>query len=182
MIRYAVCLLSAALIPMALQAQNANPTVTEMKAAYTSVKSNILKAADKVSEADYAFKASPDIRTLGELFQHIAQAQVNYCGRVTGNAKAPDFGSKSKGDVVTALKASFDVCDAGWEALTDANASEMTGQGRGALSKYGALLRNLIHDNEEYGYISVYLRIKGITPPSSEGAPAGAARGGRGGI
>lgn len=174
--------LSAAVFSLALSsslsAQSANPTVTEMKAAYTSVKNNLLKAAEKVPEADYAFKAAPDIRTLGELFQHVAQAQVNYCGRVSGKTTPPDFGSKSKADIVNALKASFDNCDAGWDALTEANATEMTGQGRGALSKYGALLRNLIHDNEEYGYISVYLRIKGIVPPSSEGGGMG--RGGRG--
>lgn len=177
MIRSAACLLSASLFVVALSAQTPNPTVTEMKAAYTSVKNNLLKAADKVPEADYAFKASPDIRSLGGLFEHIAQAQVNYCGRVTGKAKAPEFASHSKAEVVTALKASFDVCDAGWDALTDANSSEMTGQGRGALSKFGALLRNVIHDNEEYGYISVYLRLKGIVPPSSDTA----GRGGRGG-
>lgn len=176
--RYALGLLSTTLLCSALHAQTPNPTVTEMKAAYTAIKNNLIKAAEKVPEADYSFKASPDIRTLGELFQHVAQAQVNYCGRVSGKTTPPDFGGKSKAEIVTALKASFDNCDAGWDALTEANASEMTGQGRGALSKYGALLRNLIHDNEEYGYISVYLRIRGIVPPSSEGAPAG--RGGRG--
>jgi len=25
------------------------------------------------------------------------------------------------------------------------------------------------HDNEEYGYLAVHLRLKGIVPPSSEG-------------
>ena len=33
---------------------------------------------------------------------------------------------------------------------------EMTGPGRGALCKLGALIRNVIHDDEEYGYMSVY--------------------------
>ncbi len=178
MSRSALCLLSACLVSGALRAQTPNPFMTEMKAAYTAVKTNLIKAAEKTPEDVYAFKASPDIRTLGELYQHIAQAQVNYCGRVNGVTKAPDFGSKSKAEIVTALKASFDVCDAGWDALTDANAMDLTGQGRGALTKFGALVRNVIHDNEEYGYLSVYLRIKGIVPPSSE-APA--ARGGRGG-
>ncbi len=178
MFRTAFCLLSASLVSIALHAQtpNPNPTVTEMKAAYTAIKNNLLKAADKVPEADYAFKASPDIRSLGELFQHIAQAQVGYCGRVNGVTTPPDFKSNSKADIVAALKASSDVCDAAWESLTDANSAEMTGQGRGALSKFGALIRNVIHDNEEYGYISVYLRIKGIVPPSSDTA----GRGGRG--
>ncbi len=174
--RLAVALWSGALLAISLHAQAANPTIAEMKSAYTSVKTNLLKLAEKVPEADYSFKASPDIRSIGELLQHIAQAQVNYCGRVSGKTTPPDFGSKSKADIVSALKASFDNCDAAWDSLTDANLSETAGQGRMAGTKFGMLIRNVVHDNEEYGYLSVYLRLKGIVPPSSEG---GTGRGGR---
>jgi DinB superfamily len=178
MFRSVLCLLSASFLSTTLQAQTSNPVVTEMKAAYTSIKYNLLKAAEKAPEDIYAFKPAPEMRSLGELIQHIAEAQINYCGRVNGVTAKPDFGSKSKTDIVKAFQTSFDVCDAGWAALTDANATEMTGAGRGALSKLGALIRNVIHDNEEYGYLSVYFRMKGIVPPSSDTA----GRGGRGGL
>ncbi len=177
MFRPIFCLLSAALLSITLHAQTPNPLPTEMKAAYTSVKNNLLKAAEKAPEDVYAFKPTPEMRSLGELIQHIAEAHISYCGRVNGVTAKPDFGSKSKADIVKALQASFDVCDAGWAAITDANATEMTGSGRGSLSKLGALIRNVIHDNEEYGYMSVYFRLKGIVPPSSDTA----GRGGRGG-
>jgi uncharacterized damage-inducible protein DinB len=177
MFRSVLCLPAAALVCGALHAQTPTTTMTEMKAAYTSVKNNLIKAAEKVPDAAYEFKPEPEVRTIGALLEHIASAHVNYCGRVTGNTKPLDFGSHTKESIVAGLKASFDNCDAGWEALTEANAGEMTGQGRGALTKYGAMLRALIHDNEEYGYLSVYLRLKGIVPPSSEG---GMGRGGRG--
>ena len=36
-------------------------------------------------------------------------------------------------------------------------------------TKMGTLARTVIHDNEEYGYMAVYLRLKGVVPPSSEG-------------
>jgi hypothetical protein len=178
MFRSVLCLLSASLLSMALHAQTSNPVAAEMKAAYTSVKNNLLKAAEKAPEDVYAFKPTPEMRSLGELIQHIAEAHIFYCGRVNGVTAKPDFGSKSKADIIKAFQASFDVCDAGWDAITDANASEMTGSGRGALSKLGALTRNVIHDNEEYGYMSVYFRLKGIVPPSSDTA----GRGGRGGL
>jgi hypothetical protein len=179
MFRRSVFVLTTAVFAVALHAQTPNPLMTEMKAAYTLVKTNLLKAADKVPEDDYAFKPTPEMRGMGELFMHIAQAQVNYCGRVKTDSTV-DFGSKSKADIVTALKASFDICDAGWDMVTEANAMEMTGTGRGALSKLGALIRNVIHDNEEYGYLAPYLRLKGIVPPSSDAPAAG--RGGRGGL
>ena len=28
---------------------------------------------------------------------------------------------------------------------------------------------NTVHDSEEYGYLAVYLRLKGIVPPTSAG-------------
>lgn len=176
MFRNALCLAALLSTSAALYAQGQTTTVAEMKAAYASIKTNLTNAAEKVPESDYSFKPAPDVRTLGELLEHIASAHVFYCGRVSGNTKPLEFGDHAKDAVVKALKASFDNCDAGWAALTDSNASEMTGQGRGALTKYGAMLRALIHDNEEYGYLSVYLRVKGIVPPSSEGG----GRGGRG--
>jgi hypothetical protein len=82
-----------------------------------------------------------------------------------GAPKQGDAASKTtKADLVAALAASFAVCDAAWGSLTDANASEMVGQ----RSKFGTLLVDVIHSNEEYGYMSVYFRLKGIVPPSSD--------------
>jgi hypothetical protein len=43
--------------------------------------------------------------------------------------------------------------------------------GRGQRSKLGALIGNTTHDNEEYGYLAVYIRLKGEVPPSSQGRP-----------
>jgi len=69
---------------------------------------------------------------------------------------------------VNALKASFEECDTAYGSLTDATATQMIKTRRGERSKLGALVGNTIHDNEEYGYMSVYLRLKGVVPPSSE--------------
>jgi hypothetical protein len=40
--------------------------------------------------------------------------------------------------------------------------------GRGERTKLGTLIYNIGHDNESYGTLAVYLRLKGIVPPSSE--------------
>jgi hypothetical protein len=36
------------------------------------------------------------------------------------------------------------------------------------MTRLAALAGNVVHDNECYGSIAVYLRLKGIVPPSSE--------------
>lgn len=39
---------------------------------------------------------------------------------------------------------------------------------RGERSRIGVLVGNVVHDNEEYGYLAVYMRLKGVVPPSSD--------------
>ncbi len=75
----------------------------------------------------------------------------------------------SKADLVAALKEAFSICDAVHDSLTDASAAEIVKTGRGQRSRLGLLAGNVSHANEEYGYMAVYLRLKGIVPPSSEG-------------
>jgi hypothetical protein len=88
---------------------------------------------------------------------------------VNGEQKAVNAASKtSKADLVAALKESFNICDAAFNSLTDAKAAEMIQSPRGQSSKLGTLARTVSHSNEEYGYMAVYLRLKGIVPPSSE--------------
>jgi hypothetical protein len=106
----------------------------------------------------------------------VADAQTGICSTLNGQPKRGDAASKtSKADLVAALKASFDECDKAYNALTDANATELVAYGRGQNSRAGRLAYNTAHDQECYGSIAVYMRIKGIVPPST----AARARGGR---
>jgi|ERR1051326_2183147 uncharacterized damage-inducible protein DinB len=153
----------------ALQAQS-NALSSEIKQSYKSVKNNLLKAAEKMPEENYSFQPVPEIRTFGALVAHIADAQTRFCTVAMGEPKTPSAGSKkTKADLVAALKESIADCDKAFEELTDAAATQMVKMGRNESTKMGALVRNVIHDNEEYGYLAVYLRLKNIVPPSSEG-------------
>ncbi len=152
-----------------VHAQTANPLSTEAKQAYTGVKNNVTKLADKVPEADYGFKATPEMRSMGQLIGHVADSQMRTCSAVNGAAKQPTASSKTaKADLVAALKESFAECDKAFESLTDATAAKMVKTARGERTSLGALMGTTSHSNEEYGYLAVYLRLKGIVPPSSE--------------
>jgi hypothetical protein len=118
-------------------------------------------------EDGYSFKPTPEIRTFGALLAHIADHQVRYCSAARGTPKKTDFLSKSaKAELVEALATSFKECDAAWDSVTDANATEIMG----SRSRLGTLILDVVHSNEEYGYMSVYFRLKGIVPPSSDRA------------
>jgi hypothetical protein len=136
---------------------------------YTGIKTNMTKLAEKVPEAVYGYKPVDSIRTLGALIGHVADAQLGTCSAVNGEAK-PGTASKmtAKADLVAALKASFDECDKAFASLTDTNLTDPIKTRRGERSRLGALMGIIVHSNEEYGYMSVYLRMKEIVPPSSE--------------
>lgn len=155
----------------ALQAQPAAGGLSsELKQSYNYVKNNLLKAAEKMPEENYSYKPVPEIRTFGSLVAHVADSQTRACNGIMGEQKTPTAASKtSKADIVVALKDSIADCDKAFDALTDAAASEKVKMGRSEVTKMGALARVVIHDNEEYGYMAVYLRLKGLVPPSSEG-------------
>ncbi len=154
-----------------LPAQTTPSMSAEVKRAYETVKSNLLKAADKMPEDSYNFKPTPDIRSFGEVLSHVVTAQVHSCSAVAGDSKNIDLAKNaSKADIGSALQEVFGECDKAYATLTDANASEAIKTPRGVSTRLGTLAGNTTHDVEQYAILSVYLRLKGIIPPSSEKA------------
>jgi uncharacterized damage-inducible protein DinB len=166
-----------ALHAQAPAAGGAMPIVGEVKTWYGQIKGNLTRMAEKMPAESYDFKATPDVRTFGDLMSHIADAQMRSCSAVNGEMKNPGPAKKSKDEIVAAMQESFAECDKAFEGTTDANAMQMVSMGgRGQTSRLGMLIRFVIgHGNEEYGYGSIYLRLKGIVPPSSDNAGRGPA-------
>jgi len=169
--RSSIFLFAAFASAFVLQAQD-NPLSTELKQNYDQRKSALLGEADRMADADYAFKATPEVGTFGSRVAHVADAQMMICSAVKGETKKADTAGKtSKADLVAALKASFDYCDDAYASLTDATATQTVKVFGQPQTKLSALWGNLAHDSEMYGYMAVYLRLKGLTPPSSERRP-----------
>lgn len=142
--------------------------MSELKQFYTVRKGDLLKAADRMPADAYDFKPSPDVRTFGQLIAHIADAQMGFCSGAKGQPRRLNAASKtSKADLVAALKLSFDECDGVFDTTTDAIATQMIKSGDVEHSKFWSLLYATLHDNEEYGYLAVYLRLKELIPPST---------------
>jgi len=151
---------------------SAQTIATEVKSQWTDIKGNIVKAADRMSDADYAFKPEGEPRSFGDLIAHVADAQAAMCGAAKGEQKRIGAAQKkTKAELVAALKESNDFCDSAYAALTDANANEMVSMFGGMRTRVGALEFNVVHDNEVYGSIAVYMRLKNMVPPSTADRP-----------
>jgi hypothetical protein len=190
-----VCLMSAvALCASAASAQGpaqqgpVNLSLS-LQRSYAAIKNNLTLAAEKLPEADYAFKPSsmPEVRTYGQLFGHVANAQFNACSAARG-VPNPNMGVNNeqktvRAEIIKALADSFAFCDPAFAALTEANGAEIMTQGRGQVARSAILAGLVAHSNEMYGTAGVYMRAKNVVPPSTEGnqQPQRGAGPGRGG-
>ncbi|MGH3627285.1 MAG: DinB family protein [Sciscionella sp.] len=158
-----------------LPAQSTNPLSGEVKFMYSTIKNNLTKMADRMPADKYSFRPTPDVETFARRLAHIADANMSVCSGLNGERKPLSAASKtSKAELVAALKTSFDYCDRVFDALTDATAVETVGSRLGGpfppeptRSRLATLYNLVRHSNEMYGYMAVYLRLNGVTPPTS---------------
>lgn len=160
--------------PVVAQGANANSASSAVGTAgsvWKSVSNYLVRAAEQMPEADYAFRPTADVRSFGQLIGHVAGAQYMMCAVALGEKDRPENDIEktktTKAELVEALKASSEYCARAY-AQSDADASAMTkiyGQDH---TKLWVLVSNATHDNEHYGNIVTYMRIKGMVPPSSQ--------------
>lgn len=153
-----------------------------IRAAYDANKANLLKSAEKMPEENYGMRpgTQTEVRTFGQMVGHLANANYNFCSSAKGE-KNPNSGNDfekktSKADLVKALQDAIAYCDGLYASLTDTNMVEKVKatlpNGREVEYIRGArLITNLAHNNEHYGNLVTYMRMKDIVPPSSESRP-----------
>ena len=133
----------------------------------------IERAAEKMPEEEYGFKPDPASRSFGQILGHVADANYLFCSAVLGeNNPSPGIEKTktSKADLRAALRDAFAYCGRAYDALNDAGATELVKAFGGERNKLGVLWFNASHNLEHYGNLVVYMRTKGIVPPSSEPA------------
>jgi len=154
---------------VALQAQD-NPLSAEAKQSWGRTKNNLMAAAEKMPEDQYSFKPAPESQSFKDLVAHTADSAMGTCSAYAGERKQLGAAKlSSKAELVAALKTGLEECDAAYGSLTDAKATEMIAGRMGSRSRLGTLWGNTVHMEHEYAQMAVHLRLKGITPPSSEG-------------
>ena len=141
--------------------------------AYQNIERNLLEAAEKMPEADYAFKPAAEIRPFGQLVAHVALSQFGTCAALKGDAAPPhkddkEEAARSKTELVALFKESTAYCDPVLSVMKDEDMPVLTKAGQNQVARGLFLLGTVTHGNEMYGTMAVYLRLKGIVPPSTE--------------
>ena len=163
-------------LPMPALAQGANPMVAGAKTQFGVVSGFIIRAAEKVPEEDYSFRATPDVRRMSELFGHVADAVFGMCSTAAGE-KPPKTGIEKsvtgKANLVAALKEGAAYCDSVYSKMTDQKGMETVQFYFGPTPRTSVLYFNVAHGYEHYGNLVTYMRLRNIVPPSSEPAKPG---------
>lgn len=175
-------LILAAASSVVMYAQDAAASVAAIQRQYAGQKTKITAAADEMPEAQYSLVPGEGSRTYAAVVGHIADAQAGSCGTVVGTPTQlnAERGMTTKADLVAALKKSFDLCDAAYASINAANHDEAKAAAFGGPQPFNAnLWGNLLHSEEMYGQMAVYLRVAKLVPPSSQGrGGAGKGKGG----
>jgi uncharacterized damage-inducible protein DinB len=148
-----------------------SPLISSSQFVYGVAKNEVLKSAEKIPENLWSFQPTPEVRTIGQLFAHIADGQYEFCSAVDGKPvdKGIEKTAKTKAEIVAAVKDAFAYCDGVYAKMTDASAVEMKSLFGFKATGIGLMDFNTAHTMEHYGNLVTYMRIKGIVPPSSEG-------------
>ena len=130
-------------------------TATALGQSFDQVAAWVIAAAESVPADQFGYRPTEGVRTFGQLVGHIADSHNYYCARGAGRdvqwQDPVEKGSGDKAALIAAVRASLAAC-------TSANR---------APARLPALLENLGHTNLHYGNMITYLRMMGLTPPSS---------------
>ncbi len=162
--------------PLALQADE----VTNWTAWWERSKKYTLLIAEAMPAADYnyvpfgsgaaeAVKSGDGARSFGQLMQHIGQGEGFYLSQFKkgGQAPAAPAGDTGKDATLKYRGSALDWSISVVRQLTPADLTREVAQVRGsAMTGLDLLLNAMVHTGHTRGYSDMYLRNKGVKPPS----------------
>ena len=138
---------------------------------WTNMKETMAKIADAMPEDKFAYKPTPEQRSYGEQILHVAEANVGLMKALGGKATEPtiDKTATSKAAILKALADSYDYGVAVINEQTDQSIGEAVQGPRfiGTATRARLVWVTIGHAWDEYGAMTVYLRLNGIVPPAS---------------
>lgn len=125
-----------------------------------------IAVAEAMPAEEYDFRPDPPSMTFGELMLHIAGTNYMFCAGLKDTATPQMPPASGKDAIVKVLSASFDYCAATIPNLTEQQLNTTHSSPDGKLLGREILLAFFVHVAHHRGQAEIYLRDKGIKPPS----------------
>ena len=141
------------------------------KSLHATIRRNLAEAAAAMTAEDYAFQPTAQVRTFARLVGHVITGNFFFCSMAKGE-RPPDTANYEKvadrAELLKALTTALAYCDDVYGSITDGSYNEMVNVPGGKQTARGSVLVfNTTHNNEHYGNLVVYMRLRGRTPPST---------------
>ena len=142
-----------------------NPLTMTLSIFRSNMQDKIMKSAETMPESKYGYRPTKEVRSFGEILNHLADISYILCSNAKGEAN-PDTTSaaKSKTEVMGRLKGAFGYCDGVYSALTDAHLNDRADFFGFKTNKMFILTQVGNHDALHYGNLVTYLRMNGLVP------------------
>jgi uncharacterized damage-inducible protein DinB len=161
-------------VPTVLAAQA--PVATAFRNDAASKAKNLIAAAETMPAEDFAYKPTPAEMSFAGVLTHLAEGNDFLCaaiGGVTAPSRTTVTDTSSKAALVARLKETFAFCDQALASLDDSKLTEMLPMFGGRKMTRAAVMTLTTGDwADHYSQASVYLRLKGQTPPTAVKKPA----------
>jgi uncharacterized damage-inducible protein DinB len=125
-----------------------------------------IAVAQAMPPEQYAFRPHPESMNFGELISHVATTNYQFCAGLKDSDPPALPSPTGKDAVVKFLSDSFDYCSAVIPNLSEDQLSKTHNSPDGTLPGREILLALYIHVAHHRGQAEIYLRDKGIKPPS----------------
>jgi uncharacterized damage-inducible protein DinB len=128
-----------------------------------------LKVADAMPESDYDFKLTPAQMSFREQMIHLSQGLDYILSGLSGEKpNPPKPASKSKSDTEAFIRSSYERAIARISNLTPEQLHKSYTSEEGTMTGIDLILMALDHSTHHRASAEMYLRAKGITPPTYE--------------
>ena len=146
----------------------AEGSIAEILAAHWKKSKELtLKVADAMPAENYDYKPFPDAGAFGRELVHIGQAEGFYLGNLgKGKPPAAPAPTSSKEAIAKFLGENFDWAIGVVGQLTDADLTKAITVRNNSTTGMDLVYNAMIHTAHTRGYVEMYLRNKGVVPPT----------------
>jgi len=125
-----------------------------------------IAVAQAMPAEQYGFRPHPESMDFGQVMSHIATTNYQFCAGLK-DSEPPALPSPTvKDGIVKFLSDSFEYCNGVISSLTEAQLTAVHNSPDGRLPGREVLLAMYVHVAHHRGQAEIYLRDKGIKPPS----------------
>ena len=137
------------------------------------VSQQLIALAEAIPAEKYSWRPAPGVRSVSEVFMHIAIANfglLSFTGPKVPADMKPDLEKTvtKKADVIDWLKRSLDAVKTARAQLKPGDLERKVKIEGKTVTVDGMYLRIIVHDNEHMGQLVAYARMNGIVPPWSK--------------